>query len=62
VAPFFSKMQPVFQTALPRPVSPFYPDISNAIQLRVHNALTKQASPATALSALQSDLQAIVTR
>jgi multiple sugar transport system substrate-binding protein len=62
VAPFFSKMQPVFQTALPRPVSPFYPDISNAIQLRVHNALTKQASPTAALSALQSDLQAIVNR
>src|SRR6266699_1662606 len=62
VAPFFSKMQPVFQTALPRPVSPFYPDISNAIQLRVHNALTKQTSPTAALSALQSDLQAIVNR
>jgi multiple sugar transport system substrate-binding protein len=59
---FFSKMGPVVQTALPRPVSPFYPDISNAIQLRVHQALTKQASPAAALSALQSDLQAIVNR
>ena len=60
--PFFGKMQPVFQTALPRPVSPFYPDISNAIQLRVHQALTKQSSPAAALTALQSDLQAIVNR
>ena len=26
--PFFSKMGPIVQTALPRPVSPFYPDIS----------------------------------
>ncbi len=60
--PFFGKMQPVFQTALPRPVSPFYPDISNAIQLRVHQALTKTSSPAAALTALQSDLQAIVNR
>ncbi|HET8851878.1 MAG TPA: ABC transporter substrate-binding protein [Ktedonobacteraceae bacterium] len=60
--PFFGKMQPVFQTALPRPVSPFYPDISDAIQLRVHNALTKQASPSAALSQLASDLQAIVNR
>lgn len=60
--PFFGKMGPVFQTALPRPVSPFYPDISNAIQLRVHNALTKQSSVSAALSGLQSDLQAIVNR
>lgn len=60
--PFFGKMGPVFQTALPRPVSPFYPDISNAIQLRVHSALTKQSTVADALSALQSDLQAIVSK
>ena len=60
--PFFSKMQPVFQTALPRPVSPVYPDITIAIQQRVHAALTKQTSPAAALSALQSDLQTIVSK
>jgi len=60
--PFFSKMQPVFQTALPRPVSPVYPDITIAIQQRVHAALTKQTSPTAALSGLQSDLQAIVNR
>ncbi|GAC1406733.1 MAG: ABC transporter substrate-binding protein [Ktedonobacteraceae bacterium] len=60
--PFFGKMQPVLAGALPRPVSPFYPDISNAIQLRVHSALTKQSNVADALSGLQSDLQAIVNR
>ncbi len=60
--PFFGKVQNIVQNALPRPVSPFYPDISNAIQLRVHNALIKQTTPAQALSLLQSDLQAIVTR
>lgn len=60
--PFFSKVPAIVQNGLPRPVSPFYPDISDAIQLRVHNALTKQSSPADALSALQSDLTAIVNR
>jgi ABC-type glycerol-3-phosphate transport system substrate-binding protein len=60
--PFFSKMGPIVQTALPRPVSPFYPDISQAIQLHVHQALTKQTSPSAALSQLQSDLQAIVNK
>jgi len=60
--PFFSKMQPVFATASPRPVSPFYPDVSNAIQQRIHNALTKQASPTAVLTALAADLQAIVNK
>ena len=60
--PFFSKLAPVFQTAQPRPVTPFYPDVSNAIQLRVHNALTGQATPSAALASLESDLQAIVNK
>ena len=60
--PFFGKMQPVLQSAKPRPVSPVYPDITNAIQQRVHSALTKQSTLAAALSALQSDLQAIVSK
>ena len=60
--PFFAKLKPVFDTAQPRPVTPFYPDVSNAIQVRVHNALTGQASPSAALSALQTDLQAIVSK
>ncbi len=60
--PFFGKMGGILKNALPRPVSPFYPDISNAIQLRVHNALTKQSTVAAALSALQADLQTIVSK
>ena len=60
--PFFAKLAPVFLTAQPRPVSPFYPDVSNAIQLRIHNALTKQASPADTLTALAADLQTIVNK
>jgi len=60
--PFFAKLKPVFQTAQPRPVTPFYPDVSNAIQVRIHNALTGQASPSAALAGLTSDLQAIVNK
>jgi len=60
--PFFAKLKPVFQTAQPRPVTPFYPDVSNAIQVRVHNALTGQATPSAALAALTTDLQAIVNK
>ena len=60
--PIFAKMPPIVQSGLPRPVSPFYPDITLAIQARVHSALTGQTSPSAALTALQSDLQAIVNR
>ncbi len=59
--PFFKDLGFVLQTALSRPVSPRYPDITNAIQIRVHQALTKQSTPGAAIAALQEDLQFIVT-
>jgi multiple sugar transport system substrate-binding protein len=60
--PLFTKLQPILQNSLPRPVSPVYPDLSNIIQNHVHQALTKQATPASALSALQSELQTLVSK
>ncbi len=60
--PLFTKLAPILETALPRPVSPVYPDLSNAIQLHVYQALKKQASPQDALSALQSQLQSLVSK
>jgi ABC-type glycerol-3-phosphate transport system substrate-binding protein len=59
--PLFKMLGEVLQTAWPRPVTPSYADLSTAIQLRVHQALTKQSTPAEALAVLQSDLQTIVT-
>jgi multiple sugar transport system substrate-binding protein len=60
--PLFTKLAPILQNSLPRPVSPVYPDLSNIIQKHVHQALTKTASPASALSDLQSELQALVSK
>jgi multiple sugar transport system substrate-binding protein len=62
--PLFVKINQaqVLETSLPRPVSAVYPDLSNLIQQHVHQALTKQSSPADALSALQSDLQTLVNK
>jgi multiple sugar transport system substrate-binding protein len=60
--PLFTKLQPLLQNSLPRPVSPVYSDLSNIIQNHVHQALLKQVSPAEALSALQSELQSLVSR
>lgn len=60
--PLFTKLQPILQNALPRPVSAVYPDLSNIIQTHVHQALTKAASPQNALSALQTELQNLVSK
>jgi multiple sugar transport system substrate-binding protein len=59
--PLFTKLAPILQNSLPRPVSAKYPDVSNAIQLRLHQALLKQSTPAQALSQLASDLQPLVS-
>jgi multiple sugar transport system substrate-binding protein len=60
--PLFTKLQPILQYSKPRPVSPVYLDLSNIIQVNVHQALTKQISPTAALSALQSQLQTLVSK
>jgi multiple sugar transport system substrate-binding protein len=60
--PLFTKLQPILQNSLPRPVSPVYTDLSNLIQVNIHQALTKQVTPAAALSALQSQLQKLVNQ
>jgi multiple sugar transport system substrate-binding protein len=60
--PLFTKLNPILQNSLPRPVSPVYTDLSNLIQVNVHQALTKQVTPAAALSSLQSQLQSLVSK
>ena len=60
--PLFTKLAPILQNALPRPVSPVYPDLSNIIQTQVHQALTKQITPQAALSAMQSQLTTLVNK
>ncbi len=60
--PLFTKLQPILQNSLPRPVSPVYPDLSNIVQTHVHQALTKQVTPAAALTALQTELQTLVSK
>src|SRR5205823_4538732 len=49
--PVIKHLKPIFLDALPRPLSPVYSDLSAAIQPHVHQALTRQTSPADALQA-----------
>jgi multiple sugar transport system substrate-binding protein len=62
--PLFGKINQaqILETSLPRPVSKVYPNLSNTIQQHVHQALTKSVSVSAALSAMQSDLQALVSK
>ncbi len=58
--PFFNKLEPILNHAQFRPVSPHYQEIAKAIEVHVYRALLKQVSPATALQALQADLEIII--
>ncbi len=60
--PMVKHLKPIFSNAFTRPLSPIYSDLSTAIQMHIHQALTKQTSPANALRALQADLQTIIAR
>jgi multiple sugar transport system substrate-binding protein len=59
--PLFDKLGPILKNALPRPVSPKYSDVSDAIQRNIYQALTKKVSVSDALSNLAQDLQKVVT-
>jgi multiple sugar transport system substrate-binding protein len=58
--PLFGKLKPILQNALPRPVSPKYTDVSDALQRHIYQALKKQVSSSDALSGLATDLEKIV--
>jgi len=58
--PLFTKLKPILQNALPRPVSARYSDVTNVIQLHVYQALKKQVTPAQAISSMESELKPLV--
>ena len=60
--PDFQKFKPIFQTALPRPISPRYTKLSSVLQKHVHDALLGVSKPADALRNLEVELQAVVAQ
>jgi multiple sugar transport system substrate-binding protein len=56
--PFAAELRQAVEQAAPRPVSPVYTQISQAIYENVNAALSGQASPQEALEAAQSDMEA----
>jgi multiple sugar transport system substrate-binding protein len=59
-ASYFKEEQKVFAVATPRPVTPFYPQVSTVLQTELNAALTNQASPTQALTAAQQQINQIV--
>lgn len=60
VNPHFASFYDVFVTAKPRPVSPFYPMLSDAMQIQIHRAITGKISPQKALDNAAKTIEAIV--
>jgi ABC-type glycerol-3-phosphate transport system substrate-binding protein len=52
----------VVEHAVPRPVTPVYTELSEILQIDIHRALTRQASPAEALAHAASRMQALLDR
>jgi multiple sugar transport system substrate-binding protein len=55
--PYLPTLQKSIDTAIPRPVSPFYPAITQSIQTNVYQALQGSLSVDAALKNIQSGIQ-----
>ena len=54
--PFAPKLLKAVQNGVPRPVSPVYPQISEAIYKNVYSALSSGTNPSTALGNAQTQI------
>jgi multiple sugar transport system substrate-binding protein len=52
----------VIEFAVPRPVTPVYNQLSEILQIYLHRALTRQTTPALALSQAQAEMQQLLNR
>lgn len=61
-APHYRDFYSVFVNARPRPSGPNYPRITDTIQIAVHKALTKKASPENALILAAREIRKIIAK
>jgi multiple sugar transport system substrate-binding protein len=60
--PFAPPLLKAIENGIPRPVSPLYPQISQAIYNNVYSALSRGTPPKTALSKAQSQINSVLER
>lgn len=58
--PYLEQQLESFELAKPRPVHPFYPEMSDALQVQVHKALIGELSPKEALDGAKEKIEEIV--
>jgi multiple sugar transport system substrate-binding protein len=54
------QVRTAIESAVPRPVTPIYTELSGLLQVQLHRALTGQTSPADALHAAASQMKAVI--
>lgn len=60
--PHFRELRHVFETARPRPILPYYTQLSEILQRHLSAALAGRASPGEALAAAQREMRRVVSR
>jgi len=58
--PYWADFYNAFITAKPRPVSPFYPQMSDSMQINFHKALTGEITAQQAIQNIEKDLNDII--
>ncbi len=61
-APYIKDMYEIFKAAVPRPVSPFWSQLSGVIEIEVHKALTNQQTPKEALDKAAVEMEKILSQ
>ncbi|MBO0839005.1 MAG: extracellular solute-binding protein, partial [Actinobacteria bacterium] len=59
-APYYRDQQKVFNVVQPRPVTPVWPQVSQALQTQLNAALANQTDPKTALNQAQTQINQIL--
>ena len=57
-----AQIRAVVEHAVPRPVTPVYTQLSDILQIQLHRALTRQASPEDALREARDQMQRLLDR
>jgi multiple sugar transport system substrate-binding protein len=58
--PHYESLYEAFMTARPRPVTPFYPKLSDLLQIEVHQAIIGAKTPKDALRSAQDQIEKIL--
>ncbi len=62
VNPYYSEFLNAYYRSKPRPVSPFYPAISETMQFNFHKAITGQLDAKTAIRNIETDMKKILAQ